>query len=107
VKQQKNLVTLGLSFGNLSHLSRRGPTSFVRRFLEEFEESSPVLVKTALSFFDCFLSTNISTRMDVSPHLHISMPHVEKLADFLMLLNQILFPDHDYCWKDWSEDGVI
>jgi hypothetical protein len=41
------LVVLDLSFGNLLHLSRRGPTSFELRFLEEFEESLPVLVNTA------------------------------------------------------------
>jgi hypothetical protein len=28
--------------------------------------------------------------MDITPHLHISMPHVEKLADFLVLLPPIL-----------------
>jgi hypothetical protein len=40
-------VVLGLSFGNLSRLQRRDPTSFQRRFLEEFEESFHVLVKAA------------------------------------------------------------
>jgi hypothetical protein len=40
---------LALSFSNLLHLSRRGLTSFERRFLEESEESLHVLVKSALS----------------------------------------------------------
>jgi hypothetical protein len=67
------------------------------------------------------------------------MPHVEKLADLLVLLPPIYLltsrgtiqgglayravleleirrlvgstddaaPEHDCCWRDWSEDGVI
>jgi hypothetical protein len=82
---------LGLSFGNLFHLSRRGPTSFERRFLKEFEESSRILVtiKTALSCFEQLLPQNRSACMGLIPHLHVSMPHVEKLADFLVLLPPI------------------
>jgi hypothetical protein len=39
VKQQTFLVVLCLSSGNLRHFTRRGPTSFERGFVEEFEES--------------------------------------------------------------------
>jgi hypothetical protein len=41
--------------------------------------------------FENFLHTNRSTRMDSTPHLHVSMPHVEKLADLPVLLHPI-FP---------------
>jgi hypothetical protein len=90
-KQQKLLVVLDLSFGNLSRLQNRNPTSFQRRFLEEFEESFHVLSKAAFDSFELFIQRNISARMDGSPHLHVSMPHVEKLADLPMLLPTI-FP---------------
>jgi hypothetical protein len=36
--------------------------------------------------FKIFLQFNLSARMEVIPHLHASMYHVEKLADLLMLL---------------------
>jgi hypothetical protein len=86
VKQKKYLVLLVVSFSNLPHLSRRGLTFVFRRFSEEFEESLPVLIKTALVSFEVFLQINKLTRMEVSSHLHVSMLHVEKLADLLMLL---------------------
>jgi hypothetical protein len=76
---------LVLTFGILLHLARRGLTSFERRFLKEFEESLHVPGKTAFSSFECFLQSNKSVRMEVSPHLHVSMPYAEKLADFLVL----------------------
>ena len=91
MRQQKLLVMLGLSFGNLPHLSCRGPTSFERRFLKEFEESLIFLVKTPIFSYELFLQMNRSGRMDGTPHLHVSMPDVEKLADFLVLLPPI-FP---------------
>jgi hypothetical protein len=67
-------------------------TSSERRFLEEFEESFHVLVKTALSFVKIFLQTNLFARMVVGPYLPLSMPHVEKLADFLVLILPIFLP---------------
>jgi hypothetical protein len=82
---------LDLSLGNLFHLSRRGPTSFERRFLKEFEESLIFLVKSTFSLFECFLQNNRAAHMIIIPHLHVSMSHVEKLADFLVLLPPI-FP---------------
>jgi hypothetical protein len=85
VKQQPLLGVLVLTFGNLLHLSRRGLTSFECRFLKEFEESLLVPGKTAFSSFEAFLQSNKSVSMEVSPHLHGSIPHVEKLADFLVL----------------------
>jgi hypothetical protein len=92
VKQQKLLVVLGLPFVNLPHLSRRGPTSFKRRFLEDFEESLPVLVKTMIFYLKPFLGrSSLSARMGVIPHLPISVPHVEKLADLPVLLLLPLF----------------
>ena len=90
VKEQKLLVVLVISFSNLPHLSRRGQTSFERRSIEELEELFQVLVKTAFISFALFLRINMSAAMDTSPHLHVSMPHVEKLADFLVLLLPIL-----------------
>jgi hypothetical protein len=60
---------LGLSFGNLPPLSRRGPTSFERRFLEEFEELFLVLAKTAFCSFEFFRPFNKSPRLSVSPNL--------------------------------------
>ena len=89
MKQQKILVVLVLSFGNLPHLSRCGPTSFERRFHKEFEESLPVLVKTAFYHFELFLQIIRSAHMNAIPHLHVSMPHVEMLADLLVLLPPI------------------
>jgi hypothetical protein len=61
---------------------RRGPTSFERRFSEEFEGSLIVLMKTFFSSFEVFLQITLSTRMALRPDLHVSMPHVKKLADF-------------------------
>jgi hypothetical protein len=86
IKQQKLLVTLGLSFGNLFHLSRRGPTYFESRFLEEFEESLIILVKIAFFCFELPFQIIILARMSISSQLHGSMSHFKKLADFLMLL---------------------
>jgi hypothetical protein len=85
MKHQILLVGLGLSFGNLLHLSRRGPTSFERRFLKDFEESLHVLGKTSFVTFEVFLHINKCARMCIRPHLHVSMPDVEKLADLLVL----------------------
>jgi hypothetical protein len=51
MKQQKLLVVLGLSFGIFLYLLRRGPTSFERRLLKEFEESLIVLVKRSFCSF--------------------------------------------------------
>jgi hypothetical protein len=94
VKEQKLLVVLDLTFGNLPHLSRRGPTFFKRRFLEDFEESLPVLVKTMFFYLEPFLRRSLSARMGVTPHLPISVPHVEKLADLpVLLLLPIFFSD--------------
>jgi hypothetical protein len=59
--------------------------------IEEFEESLLVLVKTEFHTFESLIHLNMSGRMVVSPHLHVSMPHVEKLADLLVLLFPI-FP---------------
>jgi hypothetical protein len=56
-----------------------------RRFLEEFKESLTVLDKTAFINFESFLQIIGSARMASTPHLHVSMPHVEELADFLVL----------------------
>jgi hypothetical protein len=86
MKQHKLLVRLGLTFGNLLHLSRRGPTSVFRQILKEFEESLHVLVNNAFISFENFLRLSRSVRMHDIPHLHVSMPHVEKLADFLVML---------------------
>jgi hypothetical protein len=69
VKQYKYLVLLGQSYGNLPHLSRRGPTSFEHRFLEEFEKSFSVFVKTAFSSFESIPRLDRSTHMGGSPHL--------------------------------------
>jgi hypothetical protein len=57
--QQKLLVVLGLTFGNLLHLSCRGPTSFERRFLKEFQESLPVLVMKVFFCFELFLQREL------------------------------------------------
>jgi hypothetical protein len=81
VKQKILLVSFGQSFGNLIHLSRRGQTSFERRFLEEFEESLPDFFKKAFSIFKVFFQFSRSTRTFRIPYLHISVPHVEKLAE--------------------------
>jgi hypothetical protein len=83
---QKHLVGLDQTFGNFLHIFRRGPTSFGRRFLEESEKSLHGLFKTAFTFFESLLQINFPGRMVLSPYLHVSMPHVEKLADFLVLL---------------------
>jgi hypothetical protein len=91
VKQQKLLVVLVVTLDNLYHLLRCGLTSFEYRFLKEFEESLRVLVKNAFFSFELFLQSKRSTRMEVIAHLHVSMPHVEKLAHFLVLLPPI-FP---------------
>jgi hypothetical protein len=72
--------------GNLFHLSRRGLTSFERRFFKKFKEPLPVLVKKALSYFECLLQINGLLRMGASSHLHVSMPHVEEFADLLVTL---------------------
>jgi hypothetical protein len=94
---------LGLSFGNLLHLSRRGLTSFERRFLEESEESLPILSKAALSTFEFLLQLSNAVRMIVSPHLHASMPHVEKFADLLVMLLLPIFPLTSKQYKaDWQ-----
>jgi hypothetical protein len=77
---------LGLSFSNLLHLSRRGLTSFERRFFKEFEEVFSVLVMTASSFFDKVIQSDGMPRMVVSPQLHVAVPDIEKLADLFMLL---------------------
>jgi hypothetical protein len=79
-------VELGLSFGNFFHALRCGLTSFERRFLKEFEESLHAIVKQLFVFFEMFLQPNLVARMGLSPHLHVSMPHVEKLADLFVLL---------------------
>jgi hypothetical protein len=91
VKQQKYLLVLGQTSGNISHLLRRGLTSFERRFLKEFEESLAALVKTASFSSRNFLEINLSARMGISPYLPASMPHIEKLADLSVLLLPI-FP---------------
>jgi hypothetical protein len=90
LKQKTRLVVLGMSFGNRPHLSRRGPTSFERRFLKELEESLIFLVKTAFFFFEEFFQIDRTVRMDGTPHLHVSMTHVEKLA--YMLVAVLLLP---------------
>jgi hypothetical protein len=84
VKKHIVLVALGLPSGNLVHLLRRSPTSLVRRFSEEFEESLPVLVKTAFCTLEKFLYLFKMLSMFVSPHLHGLVSEVEKLADFLV-----------------------
>jgi hypothetical protein len=73
------------------HLLCRGPTPFERRFHKEFEESLIVLVETVFVCFESFLRMNTSTRMHGIPHLHVSMPNVEKFTDLLVLLLPI-FP---------------
>jgi hypothetical protein len=73
------------------HLSRRGLASFERRFLKEFEKSLIVLVKNAFFSFGLVPQTHGSTCMDVTLQLHIPMPNVEMLADFLVLLPPIYF----------------
>jgi hypothetical protein len=90
-KQQTLPVTLGHSFGNLLHLERRGTTSFECRFLEEFEESLIVLVKTAFFFFELFRQSNKCVHMFDSPYLHVSMPFVDELTELPALLLPI-FP---------------
>jgi hypothetical protein len=79
-------VVLAILSANLLHLPRRGPTSFERRFLEEFEKWLPVLVEPAFSYFEFVLQLNRSVRRVVSLQLHVSTPHVEMVADFLVLL---------------------
>jgi hypothetical protein len=79
-------VELGLSFGKFCHALRCGLTSFEHRFLKEFEESLHAIVKISFSFFECLLQSSLSTRMFLSPQLPVSMSHVEKLADFFVLL---------------------
>jgi hypothetical protein len=91
VEQQQSLVVLDLSFGNFLHFSRCGLTSFERRFLEECEESFHVLIKISIFSFELFLVLNGLSLMDTIPYLHVSMSHVEKLADLLVLLLPI-FP---------------
>ena len=86
MKQQKFLAGLGLSFGKFLYLLRRGLTSFERRFPEEFEESFHIFAKNALDFLEFFLQLNRSPRVFIIPHLPVSMPHVEKLADWFVLL---------------------
>jgi hypothetical protein len=49
------------------------------------EELLPVVVKTTLSSFECFLHINKVVLMHISPHLHVSMPNVEKLTDVSVL----------------------
>jgi hypothetical protein len=88
VEQQRLLVALALLLGNRLHLLGRGPTSFERRLLKQFEESVPVLAKFP---FVSFLQEKRSTLMEGIPHLHVSVPHAEKPADFLVLLLPI-FP---------------
>jgi hypothetical protein len=61
-------------------------TSFERRFLKEFVEKFYVLVKTALYAFESIFKSNGFARMEDTSHLHASMPHVEMLANFLVLL---------------------
>jgi hypothetical protein len=85
VKQQKSLVVFDLTFGNLLHLSCRGPTPFECRFLKEFEESLVAHAKISFSFLECLLQDSLQPRMVVSPDLPVSMPHVEMLAEFLVL----------------------
>jgi hypothetical protein len=83
-----------VTFGNLLHLKRHGRTFFDRLFLEESEEllRVRVLVKTALLSFKSFLRLNGSTCMDITSHLHVSMPHVDKLTHFLVLRVLPIFP---------------
>jgi hypothetical protein len=68
---------------------RPDPTSFERRFLKEFEESFRVLAE--FFAFEVFARTNRLAHMLITPNLHVSMSHVEKLADLLVLLPPI-FP---------------
>jgi hypothetical protein len=75
---------LGLTFGNIFHLLRRGPTSFERRFLKEFEELLAVFAQISIVSFEVLIQTIDSPCVNDVPHLHVSMPHVEKLADFLV-----------------------
>jgi hypothetical protein len=88
LKQQQLLVIIGLSFGNLPYLQRRGPSSFERRLLKEFEEYFHVLVTAAFDSFELFLQRHRSAYMGWSSHLHVSMPHVEELADLLCCFPQ-------------------
>jgi hypothetical protein len=74
---------IGLAFSKFCHTLRHGSTSFERRFREEFEESLHVLRKTGVLSLSNFPSNRSKTRMLVSPHLPV--PHVEKLADLLVL----------------------
>jgi hypothetical protein len=64
--QNMPLVVLGLSFGNLRHLERRGLASFECRFLEELKEYFPFLVKTAFISFEMFLHEINFARMVIS-----------------------------------------
>jgi hypothetical protein len=44
------------------------------------------LSKTTSFFFQCFFQINLMAPMETIPDLHASMPHVEKLADFRMVI---------------------
>jgi hypothetical protein len=85
VNQQERLVLLVLTFGNVLHNYCRGPTSFECRFLKESEESLVALVKNSFCSNQFLLKSSVSTRMVANPQLPVSTPHVEKLADFLVL----------------------
>jgi hypothetical protein len=94
LKQQIQLVVLGLTFGNFPHLSRRGLTSFERRFLKEFKESFHVLGKNeffSFAFFLVFNSLDLSwSSVRTCVCLH-APPHVEKLADVLFFFPISIF----------------
>jgi hypothetical protein len=47
-------------------------------------------VNTESIYFESFLSIKGTARVDGSPHLHVSMRDVEKLADLLVLLPPIV-----------------
>jgi hypothetical protein len=55
------------------------------------KEAFHILLKTAFSFFEYFLQISRSSHIFFTQHLHASVPHVEKLADLLVLLPPI-FP---------------
>jgi hypothetical protein len=78
-------------------ISRR-PTSFERRFSEEFEESLlGVLVR--LRFLLRILPLNMSARMARMSHLHASMPHVEKPIFLCCFSNQSSDKPWNNTWR--------
>jgi hypothetical protein len=79
-----SLVVLGLSFWQFLHLRAAGLPSNVESsnsLKNRFPSSSDYVL--LLKFF---LQLHRSLDMQVSPHLHGSIPHVEKLADLLVFL---------------------